>query len=186
MPGRQVKKRPVLSPEERKAKHAQTVEQKIVKGCMAVRAVWVALAAYLHEFHSEAMWEDLDYETFEDWLGSPEIGLSRSHVYALIQCHEELVILRQIPAAELEGIDATKVQQVLPALKRGDVEVDQALADARSLSRADLRKEYGGKKRSQVGENHGLITCDQCGLQREPRDPDTVGDAPIPGQTKLT
>lgn len=154
--------------EEVRSDRAFAIERQIVAGCSAIRAAWVALAAFLHEFHAEQMWEDLGHENFDEWLGSPEISLGRSHVYALIQCYQVLIVERGIEAAKLEAIEATKAVQVLPALKRGEVEVEEALADAESLSRIDLREKYG--KRLSASRRQ-LVECERCGLMRQPAEP---------------
>ena len=148
-----------------RAKKAHKVQKKIVVGCSAIRKVWVALAAYFYEFKEEEMWEDLGYGSFEEWLASPHISLSRSNVYTLIQAHAELVLERGVDPAQLEGLETSKIAQVLPALKRGDVELDAALADVEALSRADLREKYG--KVLPAGRVP-LIECEKCGAMRKP------------------
>lgn len=167
-----------LTPEERAAKKAFETEGKIKRGVGAVREVWGALAAYLHEFHSEKMWEPLGYDKFEDWLGSPEIGLGRSQVYALIESYEELVIKRELGVGDLAELEATKVAVVLPALRRGDVELEEALADCKALSRSALREKYG---KSVPAERVPLIECEDCGCMKRPKS-QAEAEEPIPGQ----
>lgn len=164
------KRQPVTSPDAR-SKRAFEIEQKVVAGCQAIRTVWVALAEYLHEFYGEQMWEARDCETFEDWLGSPEISLSRSHVYALVQCYEELVVKRGVEQERLEAVEVSKVQQVLPALRREEVDLETALADCEALSRASLREKYG---RSLPASRKPLVQCEKCGLMRQPADPESA------------
>lgn len=176
--GTAVAKKKGLSPEERQAKKAFEVEGKIKKGCSAIREVWVALACYLHEFHSGRMWEHLGHDTFEEWLGSPDIGLGRSHVYALIETYEELVVKRGLKDEELSSLEATKVAQVLPALRRGEVELETALADCEALSRSALREKYG--KQLPVSRVP-LTQCEDCGCMRRPQSPEEAAE-PIPGQ----
>lgn len=171
-------KRRTLSPEEREAKKAFEVEAKIKKGVGAIREVWVALAAYLHEFHQGKMWEHLGYNRIEDWLGTPEIGLGRSQVYALIEAYEELVVKRGVEPEQLGGMEATKIAVVLPALRRGDVDLEEALADCEALSRSALREKYG----QQVSvERVPLIRCEQCGCMKRPKT-EAEKNEPIPGQ----
>lgn len=161
------KKTQVLSPEEEKADQAREVEQKIVSGCTAIRAGWFALSAFLYEFHKEKMWEALGWEKFDEWLGSPDISLARSHVYALIDVYRELVVERGLNIEKLHGLEVTKLQQVLPMLKAEQVDLDVALADVESLSRLDLREKYGNKKSV---ASRPLVECEQCGLMRQPVD----------------
>lgn len=182
MPGKAVsKRRASTTPEERAAKKAFDVEEKVKKGLGAIREVWIALAAYLHEFHKEKMWEHLGHDRFEDWLGSPEIGLGRSQVYASIEAYEELVVKRDVDPAVLADLEATKIGVVLPALRRGEVDLDQALADCEALSRSALREKYG----KQVGaERVPLVECEQCGKMARPKsEPEQI--EPIKGQIAL-
>ncbi len=176
-----VAKRKTLTPEERAAQRAFKTEEKVKKGLGAIREVWIALAAYLHEFHSEKMWEHLGYDRFDDWLGSPDIGLGRSQVYASIEAYEELVVKRDVDPAVLADLEATKIGVVLPALRRGEVDLETALADCEALSRSALREKYG----KQVGaERVPLIECEECGCMKRPKSSAELSE-PIPGQTAL-
>lgn len=179
--GQAVAKRKASTPEERAAKRAFKAEEKIKKGLGAIKEVWIALAAYLHEFHAEKMWEHLGYDRFDDWLGAPEISLGRSQVYASIEAYEELVVKREVDPAVLADLETTKIGVVLPALRRGDVELETALADCEALSRSALREKYG----KQVGaERVPLIECDQCGCMKRPKSAAEQNEL-IPGQTAL-
>lgn len=125
-----------------RADRAHQLEQQVVVGCRTIRAAWLHLAAYLHEINAERLYQLLGYETFNEWLGVPEISLSRSHAYALIGAYVEFVVERGIDPAQIGAIEATKLAETLPALRRGEVEVEDAIADADSLSRSDLREKY--------------------------------------------
>jgi len=170
-----------LLPEERAAKKAFAVEEKIKKGVGAIRQVWIALAGYLHEFYSERMWEHLGHDKFEEWLGTPEIGLGRSQVYALIEAYEELVVKREVEEAVLAELEATKLAVVLPALRRGEVELEEALADCESLSRSALREKYG---KSVPAERVPLIQCEDCGCMKRPKTEAEAAEQ-IPGQMSV-
>ena len=162
------------TPEERLAKKAYTVEGKIKKGLGAVREVWIVLAAYLHEFHGDRMWEHLGYERFEDWLGAPEIGQKRTKTLGLIQLWEEFVVKRGLDAATLGQLDESKLRLVLPALRREEVDLATALADCEALSSSDLREKY----RNQVpAERIPLTECEQCGYMRRPKIEKEAADA---------
>jgi hypothetical protein len=164
----------------KEAEAAFKIERKIVDGCAAVRQVWVALASFLYEFHEGKMWEQLGHDTFEEWLGAPEIGLSRSHVYALIETYRELIVKRELDEEVMAGLEATKIAQVLPALRRGDVELEEALADCEALSRSALRQKYG---RALPAARKPLIKCEDCGAMRQVHEPEAT--EPDPNQLDL-
>ena len=87
-------------------------------------------------------WRLLGYESLEEWLGDPAVGLTRTHFFRLTGLWRELVVERVVPHAGLRGVDMDKLDTALPAVKRGEVEPDEAIADAHALSRSDLQQKY--------------------------------------------
>jgi hypothetical protein len=148
------------TPEELAAEKAFAVEQKIKTGTGAIKQVWIALAGHLHEFYTERMWEPLGHDKFESWLGDPSIGLKRSQTYQLIEVYEELVVKRGVSQEQLAELEMSKLAVVLPALRKGDVELEDVLADCEELSRSALREKYG---QSVPAERIPLTECEQCG-----------------------
>lgn len=138
------------------AERAFELEREIVTGCHAIRTAWIGLAQRLHDFHAEKLWTSLGHETFNDWLGEPELGLSRSHALGLIAVHRELVVERGVDPERLIDLDVTKAREVLPAIRRG-ADVDEALSDCAALSRSDLRTKY------REGEKPIMRRCPACG-----------------------
>lgn len=170
-----------VTPEERAAKKAFVVEAKIKKGVGAIKQVWIALAGHLHEFYTARMWTALGHERFEDWLGTPEIGLKRSQTYQLIEIYEELVVKRGVTEAELAALEMSKIAVVLAALRKDEVDLDEALSDCESLSRSQLREKYG---QSVTAERVPLTECEQCGKMCRSKSA-AEQDEMIPGQTSL-
>ena len=135
---------------------AWDLQSEVVAQVAGQRASWVSLASRLAEFHSGEGWTALQHDSFNEWLGQPEIGLARAEAYAMIGAWRELVLERNVDVARLEGLDVSKVAVVLPAIRRG-IDVDQALADCEVLSRSDLRAEY------QSPEHAEYRICEACG-----------------------
>jgi len=132
-----------------------------------MRRSWARLASRLHEFHAAQGWRSLGSETFNEWLAQPEIGLRRKHAYVLIQAWGEFVVTRDVPPAELDTVDLTKVETVLPALNRGEVDPEEALADCRALSRSDLREKYRGDPHRAIDPHaEPWEVCPDCGKTR--------------------
>lgn len=182
------KKRGPVTDAPAPAERAHEVQEQIKTGCAAIRTLWVALAGYLYEFFGKRMWKELGYETFTEWLATPEIDLGRTQVYALVEAYRELVVERGVDPEQLGLIDVTKIAVVLPAIRSGEVDLAEALADCESMSRSDLREKYGQQlpeKTGGGGESKGrreLVQCEQCGRMREP---DAEPCEPIEGQEEL-
>jgi hypothetical protein len=128
------------------ASEAHQQHQAIVYTIGRIRSTWATLAEQLHAFMAAEAWRDLGHPSLEAWLAQPEISIERRHAYLLRQAWEELVIQKHVDPAELRKVDVSKVQAVLPAVRRGDIPVGEALADCEALSRDDLRERYSGSR----------------------------------------
>lgn len=124
------------------AENASILEQAIVDDIQHIRSCWVALAAKLHVFAEHRCWEQLGYDSLELWLAGPDIEIRRTNFFELVETHRQLRLERGISAERLQQLDVSKVQAVLPAIRRGHVSADVALADCEALTRTDLREKY--------------------------------------------
>jgi len=99
--------------------------------------LWL-LAQTLKEIRDKKIYKLLDCSSFNEFIASPEIGLSRSAVYALIRRFELYSVRLQIPEATLISIDHSKLDIIAPV-----VEKDPArwIGEAANLSSRDLINE---------------------------------------------
>lgn len=141
--------------ERLQANAAFEVEQRIRGNVRAMRVMWIRLAEDLYKFQELEMWKDLGYTGFEVWLASPDIELERRWVYELIGMWRDLVVRRHVDPAALEPVQVSKVREVLPAIRRGAVGIEDALADCEVLGRDDLRRKYAAVGAGTVGQNGG-------------------------------
>jgi hypothetical protein len=150
------------------AAEAHKQHEAIVYTIGRMRSAWAILAEQLHTFMSNEAWKALGYATLESWLAQPEISIERRHAFLLRQAWDELVVRKGVDPAELRKVDVSKVQAVLPAVRRGQVNVDDALADCETLARDDLREKYSGANGGPDGplnaaETPEYATCPSCG-----------------------
>lgn len=144
------------------ADRAFELERQVVDGCRAIRQAWILLAGYLSEMQRDELCRSLGYDTFTEWLASPEISLSRSHAYALIGAYREFVIEHGLNVELVGAVEASKLAVTLPAVRAELVSADQALDDATSLSRSDLREKYRDPTARLNTEKERPI-CPSCG-----------------------
>lgn len=118
------------------------LEQRIIgEAQKASKATW-ALAKSLYDLHETGAWALLGYDTLNEFLARPELGISRSQFFRMTKAWRDLVVVRQIPRATVEAVDPSKVAEVIPAIMRGQVEPEKALADAQEMAKSDLRVKY--------------------------------------------
>lgn len=168
-------------PTEAQAGAAYEIENRIRNHVRAMRGLWVRLAEDLFKFHELEMWRDLGHNGFEEWLASPDIELERRWVYELIGMWRELVVKRNVDPAKLEPVQVSKVREVLPAIRRGRVDISDALADCETLARDDLRQKYAATGAGTSGEPGGpngqldagseptFAICHACGSRYQVR-----------------
>lgn len=130
--------------EQAEAKRAFDTQERIKHYVGIIRQSWFKLAADLYDFQNADMWKHLGYDSFNAWLADPdiELGGQRSWIYQLMAIYRELVLKRGISAERVSSLPPGKLQQIMPALRRG-ADFEQALADVESLSFRDLRERYG-------------------------------------------
>lgn len=136
---------------------AYDLQVQVVEHVAGQRSSWIVLAERLHVFHNGKGWDALGLHSFNEWLGQPEISLGRAEAYAMLGAWRELVLDRDVDPRRLVAVDVSKVAVILPAVRRGEVTADEALADCESLSRSDLREKY------HKDGSAGYRVCESCG-----------------------
>lgn len=147
------------------AKRARKVEEDIVRARLAINTAGMFLAGKLYEFIEGRMFEPLGYETQNEWLASPHIELKRTQVLRLTRVHRTLCVERNVPPAELEGVSPDKLDVTLDAIKSGAVTWQDAVADAKTLGRRDMRERYRGDPNARLDANAEpeREQCPTCG-----------------------
>lgn len=150
-----------LTPEEaeERAEKCYALEEKVKTNLRVGRESLWEVAQALYEFDESNGWSALGYDKLNDWLAQPDIGISRSHYFRLVSVYHEMVVLRQVDAERLKEIEPQKIQIVLPAVKSGKVQLEEALDDAEALGRRDLRERYF--KRPDPGEEYNQSRKDE-------------------------
>lgn len=151
--------------EQQVVDHAHQVKEEIETECLAIRRSGVRLAGALHRAQSDRVWEPLGYESEKHWLAEPPIELSYSHARNLSKVYREVVIERGVDEERLGAIDLRKLQMALPAVKEGQVSIDEAISDAETLGRSDMAARYDGDPQAALdpGSEPEYAECPTCG-----------------------
>ena len=97
--------------------------------------------------------------------------------------YTQLVIERGVEPERLQRLEVSKVRAVLPAIRREQVSIDEAFADAEVLAKRDLELKYSGKAsptpgkpdtgtKIHTGHEPQYMRCPVCSSRVE-MDPDT-------------
>ena len=120
---------------------AERNKEDILQAQANIRANFLVLARLLKENRDMSLWKLLDYESFEAFLGDPEIGFRRSKAYDLIRIYELYIERLKLPPEVIISIGNTKLLKIA-----GVVESDTEgwLNKAKVLSVSDLKLELAG------------------------------------------
>lgn len=166
------------SPEALAARAAQEVHERIVELVHVIQSAWIDLAETLYLFKQAKMWDDLGYATFDEYIASPELPMERRWAFDHIAIYEQLVVDRGVNPARLKQLAPSKVTKVLPAIRRNQATIDEALSDAKMLRRPDLELKYSGRASSTPGrpsmgtkvetdEEPAWAVCPTCGTRKQ-------------------
>ena len=142
---------PPQTPEEMAAATAHEVDQRIQHIYHEMKGLWVRLAAELYVFEQGKMWEALGFETFNAYLSDPDRDFGLRYAMELLGAYKTLVIKRGIDPGRLMQLEVSKVRTVLPAIRREQVDPEQAFADVEVMPRRDLETKYVGQTTSTPG-----------------------------------
>ena len=123
----------------------------------ALQKNFLELGAYLKLVHDEGYYLALDSDTWQDYLDTPEVDLSRSQAYKLMAVYERWIEKYGYSPDEISKISIEKLY--IASSQANESNHKEWLEKARVLSRADLKAETGGN--IQKPES---IVCPHCGL----------------------
>jgi len=99
---------------------------------------FLVMGSLLKACREEKYFTAYGHEKFEHYLGSPELGVSRSMAFGLIQVHELYIEKLDIPTPELVKAGIGKLLVIAPVVEKNP---DEWLGKAQAMSRSDLKME---------------------------------------------
>jgi hypothetical protein len=154
--------------QEAESQEAFDREVEIKQMIHHIRTSWIELAAKLYDFMEAEHWRSLGHDSVQEWMAQADVGLEWRQVYAYIQAYREWIVKRNVDPSRVADIAIGRLREVTPAVQRGLMATEDALADAESLSVNDLRDRY---KNVKVAVESALdadtepryFTCSSCG-----------------------
>jgi len=132
------------------ADEAHKTHKKLLKLKNELTYDFLCLGELLFNIKEKKFYEILDYQTFSSYLGSPEISISLSTTYALIDIYDRFLLQFKINQDRLLPIGRTKLERILPIIDEKNYE--EWLEKAEYLSTSDLDKELKQFKNKKVFE----------------------------------
>lgn len=115
---------------------AYTVYYEILERKSRIARDFIELGKLFKDVRDQKLYEILDYETFNTFIGAPEIAFSRSTVYSLIDIYELFVIESNIEQDRLVKIPWSKLNMIKGQYKK--TRDEDLLFKAETLSQKDL------------------------------------------------
>ena len=119
---------------------AEENKEQIIQAKLNVAANYLILAHLLKENRDGSLYKLLHCDSFDEFLGMPEIGFSRSKAYSLIQIWELYKDKLHIDDHDLLDAGNSKLLMIAPYVEKDR----EWLNKARLLSKSDLRLEING------------------------------------------
>lgn len=134
----------------------QHIHELLVATKQDVQESFLKMGAYLEIIHDNKLFIELDSATWQDYLDTPEIDLSRSQAYKLMAVYNRWITKYGYSP---ERIKKTSIEKLYIASSQAkDNNCEEWLCKAETLSRADLKAETPGGK-----QLCSYIKCPMCG-----------------------
>ena len=135
-----------MNAEEQSVIEQGAIAHKNLEGILAAKynlvANYLVLGLLFKENRDEGLFKLLGYDSFEDFIGSPDVGFSRSKAYGLIRIRELYKEKLGIDDKTLLEIGNAKLALIAPVVEK---DREGWLDKAKHLSKSDLRLEIDGQ-----------------------------------------
>ena len=153
--------------------------QELKKDLRMQGVLFLEIGRILKEFRDRKLYKSLGdggYDTWGQFLGSGELSLKSSTVYAYIEIYNLFILRFGFAVEELADIPYDKLRLALPSARKLKTkeEVEELVYKAKELSRSDLMKEFG--QMTEEGKPIGwskmvyLKPCEVCSKWKLPED----------------
>lgn len=158
-----------MNKQELQATEAFANARAIMSSKKDIESSFLRLAYLLKLNRDLSYWKLLGHESFEEFLASPEISISRSLAYQLIYQYELYIEKLNRPEEELIEIGTAKLAVISPVVLK---DPETWLEKARVLSKSDIKIEVAGALRKKIPPKTplsknlspgALATCLLCG-----------------------
>lgn len=127
------------------AETAHAIKERVVHLKTDIGINLLELGHLFKRMRDERLYAALGHATFNEFLGDPEVSMSRTVVYGFIEIWEVFIERLKREQTEIAGIDYSKLLKICPVVDR---DPDEWISKASELSRSDLIKEV----RAELGE----------------------------------
>jgi len=125
---------------ERIAERAWSLHCEVVRYITSINETFLDLGRVLRTIHDERLYVQLGYDTFESYIASPEVSLSRTLVYRLLRA-VKIVESGLVPEETAQAIGVSKLDAIAPYIEKAPPDtVTEVLVEAQSLSYRDLNE----------------------------------------------
>lgn len=131
---------------------AHEAHEQLVMVAQNMRGLWMVAAKACYGLQQSQGWQQLGYDSLNEYLAQPELGIERGVFFKLVRIWDRFHVKAGIPVERLVDSDWSKLAETVKALDAGAVTADEAVSDAAALGFRDLREKYSGG----VGADTGL------------------------------
>lgn len=124
------------------ADKAHSNYEKTIQARANIEGNFIVLGLLLQESQKDSLYKFIGYDTFNEYLGAPELGFKRSTAYRLISLINLYVDKLKVPAVRLIGVGSTKLGAISKVVEN---DVEGWLNKAEHLSKSSLDEEISGR-----------------------------------------
>lgn len=110
----------VVSPELEGSEKAYALYQKLLVAKRSQDYLFLGIGKLLKDIRDEKLYKELDYDSFNDFVTSEELGFSRESAFLYVRVYEYYIERLQLDAEFVGKINLARLGQMIPILKKID------------------------------------------------------------------
>lgn len=136
---------------------AYQIDERIKELCVQTTSLFWELIATIKVFRDSRLWEELDYDSFSQYLAQPEVSLRESTVNDYIRVYDQLSLVDSV-AQRIKYLPRSKARLIAPQVNEENAE--ELVEKALTLSWSDLRKEVQPPREIQLPTKPIIKWCE--------------------------
>ena len=122
---------------------------------------FLELGAALYVFEERKYYLELGYESFNEYLGDPDVDISRRMAYMLKGLHQKFALETPVQPSHQLTAGVSKLEMIRPHVEGDNVEelVNMAMTLSRSDLKIELIRKFGD------GDPPEWCLCPECGAR---------------------
>lgn len=145
---------------------ATNLHNQLIQYKKSMSAMMFGVAEILKKIRDNEYYKDLGYDTFTEYVQTPEIGFNPRTAYYYVEIYEMFILEKGYTPETLMDYSYDKLRKLLPIVRK-ESDTEEVMDKALALKWTDFEKNYKEEKENNGHEDYlsapEFYRCSDCG-----------------------